>query len=56
MLSFAFKGAASKDYNIMRPTTFDPSALRRHLRRYKIADLLELKLVLGTDTEGYVAP
>jgi hypothetical protein len=50
MLSFAFKGAASKNYNIMRPTTFDPSALRQHLRRHKIADLLELKRVLGTDT------
>jgi hypothetical protein len=40
----------------MRPTAFDPSALRQYLRRHKIADLLELKLVLGTDTEGYVAP
>lgn len=34
----------------MRPTTFDAAALRRHLRRHKIADLLELKKVLGTDT------
>ncbi len=34
----------------MRPTTFDTSALRRHLRRHKIADLLELKRVLGTET------
>jgi hypothetical protein len=34
----------------MRPATFDPSALRQHLRRHKIADLTELKRVLGTDT------
>jgi hypothetical protein len=34
----------------MRPTTFDPSILRQHLRRHQIADLAELKQVLGTDT------
>jgi hypothetical protein len=34
----------------MRPPTFDPSTLRRYLRRQKIADLTELKRVLGTDT------
>lgn len=34
----------------MSPATFDPSALRHHLRRHKIADLAELKQVLGTDT------
>jgi len=34
----------------MRPTSFDPSVLRQHLRRHKIADLPELKSVLGTDT------
>lgn len=34
----------------MRPTTFDASALRQHLRRQKIADLAELKRVLGTQT------
>jgi hypothetical protein len=39
------------NYNIMRPTSFDPSVLRRHLRRCKIADLPELKRVLGTDTD-----
>ncbi len=33
----------------MRPTTFDPSILRQHLRRHKIADLPELKRLLGTD-------
>ena len=33
----------------MRPATFDPSVLRQHLRRHKIADLPELKHVLGTD-------
>jgi hypothetical protein len=35
----------------MRPTSFNPSALRQHLRRNKIADLPELKRVLGTDTD-----
>jgi hypothetical protein len=35
----------------MRPTSFDPSALRRHLRRHKIADFPQLKRVLGTDTD-----
>jgi hypothetical protein len=34
----------------MRPITFEASALHRHLRRHKIADLPELKRVLGTDT------
>jgi hypothetical protein len=38
----------------MRPTSFDPSALRQHLRRNKIADLPELKRVLGTDTDPTV--
>ena len=35
----------------MRPTSFDPSVLRQHLRRHKIADLSELKRVLGTKTD-----
>jgi hypothetical protein len=35
----------------MRPTSFDSSVLRQHLRRNKIADLPELKRVLGTDTD-----
>jgi hypothetical protein len=35
----------------MRPTSFDPSVLRRHLRERKIADLPELKRILGTDTD-----
>jgi len=35
----------------MRPTSFDSSVLRRHLRRNKIADLPALKRVLGTDTD-----
>jgi hypothetical protein len=34
----------------MRPATFDPSVLRKHLRRHKISGLNELKRVLGTDT------
>jgi hypothetical protein len=34
----------------MRSAAFDPSILRQHLRRHKIADLPELKQVLGTDT------
>jgi hypothetical protein len=32
----------------MRPLTFDPRALRKHLLRHKIATLPELKDVLGT--------
>lgn len=35
----------------MRPTSFDASTLRTHLRRHKIADLPELKRVLGTNTD-----
>jgi hypothetical protein len=34
----------------MRPAAFDSSVLRQHLRSHKIADLPELKRVLGTDT------
>src|SRR5215471_16467150 len=35
----------------MRTTSFDSSVLRQHLRRNKIADLPELKRVLGTETD-----
>ena len=35
----------------MRPTAFNSSVLRQHLRRNKIADLPELKRALGTDTD-----
>ena len=35
----------------MRPTSFDPSVLRQHLRHHKIADLPELKRTLGTETD-----
>jgi hypothetical protein len=35
----------------MRPTSFDPSVLRQHIRRHKVADLPELKRILGTDTD-----
>ena len=41
------KGGSSRNYNIMRPTRFDPSVLRQHLRHRKIADLPDLKRVLG---------
>ena len=43
------KGVVSRNYNIMRPTRFDPSVLRLHLRHQKIADLPDLKRVLGTE-------
>jgi len=33
----------------MRPTTFDPKALRQYLLRHKTATLPELKRALGTD-------
>lgn len=35
----------------MRPTSFDPSVLRQHIRRHKVANLPELKRILGTDTD-----
>jgi len=35
----------------MRPTSFEPSVLRQHLRRNKIADLPELKRALGTQAD-----
>ena len=35
----------------MRLTTFAPAVVRQHLRRHRIADLPELKRVLGTDTD-----
>ena len=35
----------------MRPLAFDPQALRKHLRRHKIATLPELKSALGTATD-----
>src|ERR1035441_10789852 len=35
----------------MRPTSFAPSVLRRHLRRCKIAALPELKRILGSDAD-----
>lgn len=35
----------------MRPTSFDPSLLQRHIHRRKIADLPELKRILGTETD-----
>jgi hypothetical protein len=35
----------------MRPITFNPAALRRHLLRHKIADLPQLKRVLGTPVD-----
>src|SRR5215469_4643780 len=51
MLEFSLSSIRSVNSNIMRPTAFDPSQLRQHLRRHKIADLPELKRVLGTDTD-----
>lgn len=35
----------------MRPLSFDPQALRKHLLHYKIATLPELKSALGTTTD-----
>jgi len=39
----------SRNSNIIRPTTFDPKALRQYLLRHKTATLPELKRALGTD-------
>jgi hypothetical protein len=41
----------SRNYNIMRPLSFHPDALRILLLRNKIATLDELKLVLGTSVD-----
>ncbi len=35
----------------MRPTSYDPGVLRRHLVRHKIADKSALKVLLGTDAD-----
>ena len=35
----------------MRPLSFDPQALRKHLLRYKIATLPELKSAFGTSAD-----
>src|SRR5215475_14823066 len=35
----------------MRPLSFDPQTLRKHLLRHKIATLPELKLALGTTAD-----
>ena len=35
----------------MRPLSFDPQALRKHLLRHKIATLPELKTALGTSAD-----
>jgi hypothetical protein len=40
----------SANYNIIRPASFDSHLLRKHLRSVKIADLPDLKRVLGTNT------
>jgi hypothetical protein len=49
MLLLRHSKEASRNYNIMRPTTFDPRLLRQYLLRHKIATLSELKGALGTD-------
>src|SRR6202158_4478669 len=35
----------------MRPLSFDPQAVRKHLLRHKIATLPELKVALGTNAD-----
>ena len=35
----------------MRPITFNPSVLRRYLLRHQIAELPQLKRVLGTSVD-----
>ena len=41
----------SRNSNIMRPLSFDPQTLRKHLLRHKIATLAELKHALGTTAD-----
>ena len=45
------KDQSSRNFNIMRPTSFDPQSLRKHLLRHKIATLPELKNALGTTAD-----
>lgn len=51
MLLLSLKRRQSGNSNIMRPVTFDPNALRRHLLHHKIADLADLKRALGTTVD-----
>jgi len=44
--------SCSRNYNIMRPLSFRPDALRTLLLRNKIATLDELKQSLGTPVVG----
>src|SRR5215471_12608854 len=41
----------SRNSNIMRPLSFDPQTLWKHLLRHKIATLAELKHALGTTAD-----
>ena len=47
MIEFRLKGRCSRNYIIMRPVSFDPRTLRKHLLQHRIATLPELKQVLG---------
>src|SRR5919108_5393053 len=49
MLSFRHIQEASRNYNIMRPTSFYPKLLQQYPLRRKIATLDELKGALRTD-------
>jgi hypothetical protein len=51
MLEFRIGGRPSRNYNIMRLTTFSAGVLRRFLRRNQIADLPQLKQALGTTVD-----
>ena len=51
MLEFRVGGRFSRNYNIMRLPTFSTGAVRQLLIRNQIADLLELKQVLGTTVD-----
>src|ERR1019366_8019494 len=48
------KRSRSRNYIIMRPLSFDPQAIRKHLLRHKIATLPELKTALATSADPTV--
>jgi hypothetical protein len=51
MLEFRPFAPFSRNYNIMRPSLYDPKTLRRYLLRHKSASLSELKRALKTNVD-----
>jgi hypothetical protein len=51
VLEFRSGGRLSRNYNIMKLATFSAAAVRQYLLRSQIADLAQLKQVLGTSVD-----